>query len=58
MIALTFQGFPGSNSGTKSVNAVAGDCCDEGQSLLSLSGVESGQPSLRPDDHVLKIIND
>lgn len=22
---ITFQGFPGSNSGTKSVNAVAGD---------------------------------
>lgn len=51
----TFHGFPGSNSGTKSVKAVAGDCCDDGQSLFSLSGVESGQPSLtlRPDDQVL-----
>lgn len=55
-IHITFQGFPGSNSGTKSVNAAAGDCCDEGQSLFSLSGVESGHPSLmlRPDDHVLE----
>lgn len=53
---ITFQGFPGSNSGTKSVNAAAGDCCDEGQSLFSVSGVESGHPSLilRPDDHVLE----
>lgn len=52
---FTFQGLPGSNSGTKSVNAAAGDCWDDGQSLFSLSGVESGQPSLilRPEDHVL-----
>lgn len=55
LIALTFHGFPGSNSGTKSVNADAGDACDDGQSLLSLSCVVSGQPSLTflPDDHVL-----
>lgn len=51
----TFHGFPGSNSGTKSVNAAAGDCCADGQSLFSLSGVVSGHPSLtlRPDDQVL-----
>lgn len=52
---ITFHGLPGSNSGTKSVYTAADDGCDDGQSLFSESGVESGQPSLalRPDDQVL-----
>lgn len=52
---LTFHGLPGSNSGTKSVYTAADDGWDDGQSLFSESGVESGQPSfaLRPDDQVL-----
>lgn len=58
---VTFHGFPGSNSGTKSLNAVAaaGDGCDEGHSLCSDSAGASGQPSLtlRPDDHVLENMN-
>lgn len=53
---LTFHGFPGSNSATKSVNADPGDGCDVfGQSLFSLSAFESGQPSdtFLPEDHGL-----
>lgn len=51
---LPFHGFPGSNSGTRSVNADEELACDEGQSFS-----ESGQPVLFAfetlDDQGLKL---
>ena len=53
----TFQGLPGSNSGTKSVNDEVSVTL--GQSCFEESFDESGQPSPMPpltEDHVLEII--